>query len=367
MDHLKILKRSWQTLWHYRALWIFGIILAITAASSGGSSGGGQLQYNLNGTDIDRFSNRIDMDLPEIFHGNMDSFGNAMIAIIIAVICFFIILSIVMTVLRYIANTALIRMVDDYENTEEFCKVGDGFRLGWSRYTWRIFLIDLVIGIPQAIVYLLLAALALSPLLLWLTDNRVAAILGTVAAVGLFFLVMLLIILASTVFRVLSQYFHRVCALQDAGVFESIRVGFRLARRNLGDTALMWLILLGLQIAYTIVTMVIGFMLLIPAFVLGGGVVLLAAGIGLLIGQNAVLWILAALIGLPLFILIFVLPLTFLEGLKEVYLSNAWTLAYRELAARNGTTPEETQPDEPAGEEPALGQEPLAEENEPQE
>ena len=34
MDHTKILKRAWAILWQYRVLWIFGIILAITASSS---------------------------------------------------------------------------------------------------------------------------------------------------------------------------------------------------------------------------------------------------------------------------------------------------------------------------------------------
>jgi len=37
MDHMKVLKRAWQILWHYRALWIFGIILALTAPSTRGN------------------------------------------------------------------------------------------------------------------------------------------------------------------------------------------------------------------------------------------------------------------------------------------------------------------------------------------
>ena len=40
MDHVKILKRALDTTWRYRALWIFGIILALT---TGGGSGGGGL------------------------------------------------------------------------------------------------------------------------------------------------------------------------------------------------------------------------------------------------------------------------------------------------------------------------------------
>mgnify|MGYP000659292038 CR=1 FL=1 len=42
MDYVKILKRAWETTWRYRALWVFGIILAITTASGGSSGGGGK-------------------------------------------------------------------------------------------------------------------------------------------------------------------------------------------------------------------------------------------------------------------------------------------------------------------------------------
>ena len=43
MKHFQILKRSWDILWSYKVLWIFGIILALTtaSASSSGSQGGG--------------------------------------------------------------------------------------------------------------------------------------------------------------------------------------------------------------------------------------------------------------------------------------------------------------------------------------
>ena len=34
MDPIKILKRAWKILWSYKALWIFGIILALTTSGS---------------------------------------------------------------------------------------------------------------------------------------------------------------------------------------------------------------------------------------------------------------------------------------------------------------------------------------------
>ena len=46
MDPVKILKRAWHILWSYRALWVFGLILALTAAGSSGGSGNNGARYS---------------------------------------------------------------------------------------------------------------------------------------------------------------------------------------------------------------------------------------------------------------------------------------------------------------------------------
>ena len=33
MSHKNVLKRAWEILWQYKALWVFGLILALTTAS----------------------------------------------------------------------------------------------------------------------------------------------------------------------------------------------------------------------------------------------------------------------------------------------------------------------------------------------
>jgi len=44
-------------------------------------------------------------------------------------------------------------------------------------------------------------------------------------------------------------------------------------------------------------------------------------------------WILAGVVGLPIFILVMAAPWIFLGGLMEVFKSSVWTLSYRELRA----------------------------------
>ena len=41
LDITKILKRSWQILWNYRMLWVFGFILALTVGGTNFTRGGG--------------------------------------------------------------------------------------------------------------------------------------------------------------------------------------------------------------------------------------------------------------------------------------------------------------------------------------
>ena len=33
MSHKNVLKRAWEILWQYKALWVFGLVLALTTAS----------------------------------------------------------------------------------------------------------------------------------------------------------------------------------------------------------------------------------------------------------------------------------------------------------------------------------------------
>jgi hypothetical protein len=195
MDHLKVLKRAWETTWHYRALWIFGIILALTTAGGSfgrGGDGDGGFQYN------------FDMgDIPEI----PPYVVSTLIAIGVGLACVIIILIIAATIARYVAETALIQMMDDYEKTGEKRSVREGFRMGWSRTAFRLFLIRLLIGLPVAVAFILLFVLTFAPLLLWATESKAAGLIGTVTTIGLFFPILLLAIIVSVVLSLLSLHF----------------------------------------------------------------------------------------------------------------------------------------------------------------
>ncbi len=322
MNHTKVLKRAWHIVWRYRALWVFGFILALTTGGGGGG-GGNWVQFNEDfsgrGIRLERIPSNV---------------GSMLLAIGIGLACLIVLLIIVGAIARYVAATALIRMVDDHEETGQKRSIRQGFRMGWSRSAFRLFLIDLAVGLPTAVVFILLFALALAPLLLWATDVEAAGVIGTVLTVGLFILVILLAIFVGLILSVLKPFFQRVCVLQHTGVVESIRQGYTVVRQNLKDVGLMWLITVGLRIGWAILLIPVVLLLLVVSGMLGGLLALLAGGATGLVFEGVLPWIAAGVVGIPVFILVFVVPLSLVGALFEVFMSSTWTLTYRELRAK---------------------------------
>jgi hypothetical protein len=357
MDHIRILKRAFSITRSYRALWVFGILLGLTAGGRAGANAGGGGGGNGGGGDG---SGGVPGPFPppqispEVI--------NALIIAGVTLLCIILLLSVITVIVRYVAETALIRMVDQHEATGVKVGVRQGFRLGWSRAALRLFLLDLVIGLGVALVFLLLLAVAASPLLVWFTANDAARVLGTVAAVALIIVVIFALVITAIALSLLSQFWHRAVVLEGHGVRDALRRGWQLLRQRLGDGVIMGLILFGLGLAWALVLVPVVFLLLALAALGGGLPALLAFAVTSLItqSQGAAPWIVAAVVGLPIFIVIMALPLLFLGGLAQTFQSSTWTLTYRELLALEAAGQANGDAPPPGGDDlPAPGDEDL--------
>ncbi len=314
MDHFEILKRAFNVTWRYRALWLFGVLLAL--AGGGGSfnlfrcrsRGGGRGGFSLPGPDT----------LPYIS-------AETLAAIVVAAVVVGLILVVAFTVARYVAQAALIGMVKEIEETET-TSVRSGFRLGWSRSAWRLLLIDLATGIPLAILAVLLLVSGLSPLLLLLVEKPIARALGVVAAIGLTVLVILVLIVLGAALSLLVQFAYRQCVLEKRGVFDAIRQGFWMVRRNLSKVVVMWLLMFGVGLGWGLLMIPVFMVLLILAAMIGGlpGVLLYT-----LTQSRATAFIVGGIVGL----IVLVVPSIFLGGLYAAFTSCVWTLTYLEVQA----------------------------------
>jgi hypothetical protein len=335
-------------MWRYKALWIFGFILALTTFSWEstvlfGDNNGGQgsvVQYELSEQDREWLAENF--DLPQ-FYESLSITGQdvgefienevvqivVLIAILVMVVIFLMIL--IGLLLRYLSETALIMMVNDYEKTNIKYGIRQGLRMAWSRSAWRLFLIDLAVYMPAILLSLVLFALIIVPIVALATTGTAAGIAGAIAAGGLFFLMLALIIVASAVLSVLARLARQACVIDNQGVMDSIRSSTSVIRANVKDVGLMWLIMIGINLAWPFFMAPLAILLVGLGILLGGALAALVGGLGSLATAGAGAWIAAGLLGAVLFLLILVAPLALLTGIREVFQSSAWTLTYREL------------------------------------
>jgi hypothetical protein len=392
MDYGKVLKRSWHMVWRYRALWVFGIILALTTASwpaaaligrdddgdrgsvvyvlpndsiieIGGYDGdrrgdGGDLVLNYKGQADGRPCHKGDVvisyDPPDDLSVGvvaMEKEGHlslktldvrpgtvrAVIALGIGLVCAAAILFVAARIAHYVADAALIKMASDYGETGKRHSMWRGFRIGWSRSAWRLFLIDLAIHVPLTLVLALFTLVALAPLLLWTAGSAVAGAIGTLFTLALISLVVLTGVTASTIIPLPKRFFQRACALEGLSAGKAIRQGFTIIKDHLLDIGLTWLITVGVRIALAVVMVPVVLVLVTVSATLGGTLALAVGGLTGLAFEGATPWVLGAVAGIPAFLLVLAAPL-------EVFLSSTWTLTYRQLRGLESVS-QEPQPE----------------------
>ena len=311
MDHMKILSRAWTITWRYRALWLFGFLFALAGGGSGGGGGNG-------GSSGTRWTQPAPSNIP----------WDTVLMIVLIAVAVILVLVVALTILRYVAETAMIAGVDEIEGQGIALTVRRGFRLGWSRQAWRLFLTDLVIHLPLVVVALVLVAFAASPLLLLLVKADAVRAIGVIATIGFELLVILFIIAVALVISLVMPYIRRRVVLGKQGVMASIRQGVMLVRTSLLDTGLMWLLLAAIGFVLGLVMIPVALMVVLVSVLIGG----IPAGLAYLISHS---WVVTAVVGVPLFLIVLIPTLAFIQGLIEVYRSTSWTLAYREVAARH--------------------------------
>jgi hypothetical protein len=347
IDIGKILKRAWYILWNYKILWIFGIVLAITAgggrasSNAGGSGSGYQFNApsNLNVNQGQFFPKLNDWFQQNVypFFTHPNQHVSTFIWIGVGLLLFILVVGVITSILRYVSETAVIRMVDEYEQTESKVGFRQGWKLGWSRRAFRLWVIDLIIGLPAFVFLLVVGLVGLAIYLSVRTGSGLAAA-SVVASIGCAFIFFLAFIIWLVVLSFLRVFFARVVVLEDAGIGEAFRGGWQMFKRNWKSAALMWLVMIGIGIGIGLASFLL-FILLIPVFILTAIVGVLVAGIPGLIafgissifGNIPIAVIIAIVVGLPFFFTVLFSPLILVSGWEMIFNSCAWTLTYREM------------------------------------
>ncbi len=354
MDPVKILKRAWYILWSYRALWVFGLILALATAGSSGGSGNNGTQYQFNShnnqtqlpQDMQRGWEEFTREMQRLFREGPHDIGipraelTALIWVVVAFFLVMTVLGIIVAVARYVSETAVIRMVDEYESTNTKRSIREGFRIGWSRTSWRLFLINLVVNLPAILLMLVLLLTGIGIFVAVVKGNLTFNPFSAIALIGLAFLFIFVVVIASIALNLLRQFVWRVSALEDLGVQESFSRGWDMVRENWKNVGLMWLVMIGLGIVWVmasiiliIITLPVVLVTAAIAFVISAVPALVMVGLFHLFLGNVLAWVLGIVFVLPLFFTIAFSPWLLLGSWQTVFTSTVWTLTYREIKA----------------------------------
>lgn len=305
----EVLSKAWKIIWKNKVLWIFGILSSCGRGNGGGGGGGGNSNFNTDGSGTDMFSDGQFPGLEE-FGRNMENFFNGSeaqtwIPIAIGLVCLILILSIVFIFLGTIGRIGLIKgtlMVESGLGPLSFGQV-------WSAstpYFWRVFLLNLVIGLAVGLVVLIL---------------MVPFVFLGVVTMGIGMLCMIplicLLIPISLVINVIIEQANVAMVVEELGIMDSIKRAWRVCRENLGPIAVVALIvLIGGGIVSFIITLPL-ILVLLPIFA------------GVISNDETVLTGLFATAGVMLCCMLpFVIAL---EGVLQSYIGSVWTLTFMRL------------------------------------
>lgn len=358
INYGNILKRAWNVIWNYRTLWIFGLLLAATIAGGASGAGSGRgTAYNATDQDHYHYSTPVlPQDAPQPMKDFADWFQlnveplithpmdhiNTFITIGLVLLGLILFASLIAAFVRYPSETAVMRMVDNNENSGTKVNFKTGWKLGWNKRAFRLWLIDLLLAIPILLSLLVLAGGVMLIVLNVTSHGESVGTVGLVIGIILLVIGIFTLVVLGLLIELVRKFNSRATTIDNLSVKESFRYGWAMFKKNWQPIIVMGLIMFGIGIGFGLVSVVISILLIpaylvmvIPAILVAFLPALLGFGITSIFVSSPVNWMIGLLVGLPFFGLIVALPILFFQGLYEVFRSTVWTLTYRELKLAN--------------------------------
>jgi hypothetical protein len=300
MNYGDLLSEAFRLTWRNRYLWFFGFFIA---------GGGGSFNFpaNFGGEEVRNPFGPV--------AGPLQWISDNLVLFLTVVISVIVLLALVFLVLSIISQGALAESIAALHRGETR-GFGSAFRAGTANF-WRVlglkvlfFLIALGLLLVIFLPVVLGALAAFS-----LTDSTGLRVLAVVLGVLFVFVALVVVFLP---FAIVNQFGLRELVVSRRRITESIAGGFRLFRRNIGRSLLVWLIqlavMLGLGIALLVALVIFGAILLGPA-------------IALFATDHATAGVVAGVVGGVLFLV----PVFVISGAIGAFNHAYWTLAYLRL------------------------------------
>ena len=291
MDIGGILTRTWEIIWKNKVLWIFGIFAGCSSTAGGNP---GSFTWTMQG-DSPVLTENLGRTLQNIPAWAL-SFG---------VVAGFLIMLLVVVLVIFLSTIGKIGVIkashqaDGGQESFTFSKV---FKDS-TPYFWRVFLLNLLVGIVVFIAIFLLVILG---------------VVGSIATLGIGLIcfipvICLLVPIIWFVYIIVDQSGIAI-VVEELGVIDGLKRGWNVVRSNLGYVIVMGLVL------YIVIGMIGGFLISMPiGFIVMPAVFAAAlentsAGVGLAVAG------LCFVLYLPVYIA--------LNGFLRGYIQSAWTLTF---------------------------------------
>jgi len=319
MDLSEVLSRAWRIIWKHKVLWIFGILAGCgQGGGGGGGGGGGNTGFNFSEgdpsvpPDVQRFFFEIERFFQQIEAWEIAGF----IALIILVV---LIIWLIALVLGTIGRLGLIQgtvLADDDADRLTFRELFDNGK----PFFWRVLGLNVLVGLA---IFLLILIMIIP----------IIVITTLTFGVALFCLIPLICLLVpvSWAISIVMEQANNALVLEDLDIITAIKRGWAVFRENLGQMAVMFLILgIGGAIA--------GFIFALPIFLI---IVPLILG-AILGGVTETQFAFGGGLTMTIICLVGYLPvLIVLGGVLRAYIQTAWTLTYRRLTQPSEVSDEE--------------------------
>jgi hypothetical protein len=302
VNYTEIIKRAWKITWEHKALWILGLF----AGTTGGSTRFGQIGYRVDSQSLQG------LDLSRGIAGStVYSYADRWVPVLLGVIVLLFLFAVLWAVVSLAAQGGLVQQVNEAAERRQV-RLGAGWSVGFH-YWGRVAISALLLLLP-------LAAIGFAVAMAWVVAIVLPLAVGTTpgaASWAALAAVIALLVPVSLVagFLLLNMYTLslRFIVLENRTATAAISAAWWVVRHRFKDVFLMWLITVGLSLAF-------GVALIVPAFFLGLGVALTV-----LVGA----WPVAVFAGLLLLV-----ALVAASAVLGTFSSALWTLFFRRVTGR---------------------------------
>lgn len=322
MDFGQIIKKAWAITWRYRFLWVLGFFAGITGAGGGGGGNFG------SGRGFGSGSSSSSGSSPSPFTpGGIQQFTSTLerwIPVIIALAVIWILVGLLLWALSLAARGGLIWAVNELEEGRK-PPLGSAWSVGFS-HIWSVLGLGLLLQLPVLVAIALLAAAIGVPIALAIARGGRFAAAAIVPVCGSLAIGIPLVLVMGFVLGIMYVIGLRRIVLDGIGAIQSAKDAWRTFRARFKDTALMWLINWGLNIAA-------GLAVAVPIVI-----VTVVLAIPAIIALTSKHWGIAIVLGGIWLLILFVISLLY-AAIWGTFTSALWTILYRRLTGREPVAP----------------------------